>query len=198
MLRRRANFGLFSSLDDNNLISSVDEESSLKRCYEFSLSGAYVDMAPQDFGADLTRWDLEPDWMNSESKLLFQCRVQGVTKFSLSPSQMLKILDNNSVRRMECMVPHEHQQSPCDSLESAISEPTGVEIIHVPFQRIRQAGFTNVRLVKPRDWRRGRNRTAILMQTKAESTEQWLALSTECSVGRRSVERAVRRILGSW
>ncbi|KAH9866048.1 hypothetical protein J1614_008612 [Plenodomus biglobosus] len=184
-------------LDENNLISSVEAESNLKRCCKFSLSDAYVDMTPQDLGSDLTRWDLEPDWMNSESKLHFQYRVRGVTKFSLSPSQMLKFLDNHSVWRIECMTPYEHQQLSCKSLESALSEPDGVEIIHVPFQRIRQAGFTNVRLVKPTTWRRGGKRRAILMQTKAESAEQWLALSTEFPLSPRCVEPAVRRILSS-
>lgn len=182
-------------LDENSLISSVENYKDLPAC-PFSLAAASKvppdprPRSPHDRSSHM-RWDIEPDWAQSETLVHFRCRIGGISQVALSPLWMMREMKKNRVSPVPCA---------CDAalslrnydVNNTWTGQNGVNVVFLSFADIRRSGrFMKVDLNPD-----AAERTVVVIDAGGNPLEQWLALYTTMEKRAGTRKDLTRRFLG--
>ncbi|KAF2272909.1 uncharacterized protein EI97DRAFT_461529 [Westerdykella ornata] len=181
----------------DNLIISRDKATRLK--------GKTIQMPPSDPEEllepdcnDLVRWDVEPDWEDSELDIHYQCRTQGIRKLSVPLPLMKTSLKamQDTICEHPCQDPISQHAHQLDRNAILARHEQSLSCHIVRYKSIRQQGYSRI-LLEPRKLLGCVNQkpTVVILETFSDPVEHWLALNTECQATSEIPFPNVRRII---
>lgn len=180
-------------LGENNLVKATEEHPKLAESDFRCAVATSVENSPEcevedqsNFDSLMARWDIEPDWQNDEESVHFRCRVNGIPQCTLAPSLVFKAL--KEIQYVACTAELHLFHDSRKMSKSWDRGGDGMCCFNIPFQKLRQAGQTSIKLHFPHNQSPKRKSVAIL-EVCEEPLEQALALYTKCAVdgGKSSV-----------
>jgi hypothetical protein len=185
-------------LDENSVINSAANESDLP-VLPVQLFESIKDPGFSKEDEELQiRWDIEPDWANTETEIHFRCRLAGVLQTAIPPLHMMRSLQKSSATLAPCFCDLDGQSSSGQGSTQALAEYRQFfDIRFVPFTSIRRQGHYMRISLKPETKIRPSDKpTVVIMRPGRNSVEQWLALYTKMQTIPGRPTTNIRRFIG--